>query len=75
MPDEIPYANGYNHLRGLFVHLPIKDVRRGWAGNLEWASVGGRFIDRTGQFEVPRRDHLEGGMALEFIAGVLMATK
>jgi sugar phosphate isomerase/epimerase len=65
MLHEIPYPNGYYHVKGLFAHMHIKDVKKGPGGKLEWAPVGGGFIDWKGQFEALRRDHYEGDMALE----------
>lgn len=65
MLHEIPYPDGYNHVRGLFPHMHIKDVKKGQDGKLEWAPVGGGFIDWKGQFEALRRDHFEGDMSLE----------
>ena len=62
---EIPYPDGYEHVRGLFPHMHIKDVKKGPGGKLEWAPVGGGFIDWKGQFEALRRDHYEGDMSLE----------
>ena len=66
MLRETPYPDGYNHVRGLFAHMHIKDVRKNsHTGKLEWAPVGGGFIDWKGQFEAIRRDHYNGTMSLE----------
>ena len=65
MLREIPYPDGYNHVKGMFPHMHIKDVRKGPGGKLLWAPVGGGFIDWKGQFEALRRDKFEGDMALE----------
>ncbi|HZT69181.1 MAG TPA: sugar phosphate isomerase/epimerase family protein [Terriglobia bacterium] len=65
MLHEVPYPNGYNHVKGLFAHMHIKDVRKGPNGRLQWAPVGGGFIDWKGQFEALRRDGYQGDMALE----------
>jgi len=66
MLGEVPYPNGYNHVRGLFAHMHIKDVKRDpKTGKLVWAPVGGGFVDWKGQFEALRRDHYEGDMSLE----------
>ena len=62
---EVPYPDGYEHVKGLFPHMHIKDVKKGPGGKLEWAPVGGGFIDWKGQFEALRRDHYEGDMSLE----------
>jgi sugar phosphate isomerase/epimerase len=65
MLKEIPFPNGYNHVKGLFPHMHIKDVRKGPGGKLQWAPVGGGFIDWKGQFEALRRDKYQGDMSLE----------
>lgn len=65
MLKEIPYPNGYNHVKGLFPHMHIKDVRKGPNGKLQWAPVGGGFIDWKGQFEALRREKYQGDMSLE----------
>jgi L-ribulose-5-phosphate 3-epimerase len=65
MLKEIPYPNGYSHVKGLFPHMHIKDVRKGPNGKLQWAPVGGGFIDWKGQFEALRRDKYQGDMSLE----------
>ncbi|TAM81572.1 MAG: sugar phosphate isomerase/epimerase [Acidobacteria bacterium] len=65
MLKEIPFPNGYNHVKGMFPHMHIKDVRKGPNGKLQWAPVGGGFIDWKGQFEALRRDKYQGDMSLE----------
>ena len=65
MLHEVPFPDGYNYVKGLFPHLHIKDVKKGPGGKLEWAPVGGGFIDWKGQFEALRRDNFQGDMALE----------
>ena len=65
MLHEVPYPDGYNHVKGLFPHMHIKDVKKGPGGKLLWAPVGGGFIDWKGQFEALRRDKFEGDMSLE----------
>ncbi len=66
MLGEIPYPNGYEHVRGLFAHMHVKDVRKNpRTGKLEWAPVGGGFIDWKGQFEALRRDGYDNTMSLE----------
>jgi L-ribulose-5-phosphate 3-epimerase len=65
MLHEVPYPDGYRHVRGLFAHMHIKDVQKTKNGKLGWAPVGGGFVDWKGQFEALRRDHYEGDMALE----------
>jgi sugar phosphate isomerase/epimerase len=66
MLKEVPFPDGYRDVRGLFAHMHLKDVRKDpKSGKLEWAPVGGGFIDWKGQFEAIRRDHFEGTMSLE----------
>jgi len=65
MLHEIPYPDGYNHVKGMFPHLHLKDVKKGPGGKLLWAPVGGGFIDWKGIFEALRRDNFQGDMALE----------
>lgn len=66
MLGEVPYPDGYRHVRGLFPHMHIKDVMKDpKTGKLVWAPVGGGFIDWVGQFKALRRDHYEGDMSLE----------
>jgi L-ribulose-5-phosphate 3-epimerase len=65
MLHEVPFPDGYNHVKGMFPHMHIKDVKKGPGGKLLWAPVGGGFIDWKGQFEALRRDKFEGDMALE----------
>jgi sugar phosphate isomerase/epimerase len=66
MLGEIPYPNGYDHVRGLFAHMHVKDVRKNpRTGKLDWAPVGGGFIDWKGQFEALRRDRYNSTMSLE----------
>jgi L-ribulose-5-phosphate 3-epimerase len=65
MLHEVPYPDGYAHVKGLFPHMHIKDVKKGPGGKLLWAPVGGGFIDWKGIFKALRRDKFEGDMALE----------
>jgi L-ribulose-5-phosphate 3-epimerase len=63
---EVPYPDGYEAVRGLFEHLHVKDVRKNArTGKLEWAPVGGGFIDWKGQFEALRRDRYNNTLSLE----------
>ena len=66
MLGEVPYPDGYRYVRGWFAHTHVKDVRKNPAtGKLEWAPVGGGFIDWKGQLHALRIDGYEGTMSLE----------
>ena len=66
MLGEVPYPDGYRAVRGLFPHMHIKDARKNaQTGKLEWAPVGGGFIDFKGQFAALRKDGYSGTMSLE----------
>jgi L-ribulose-5-phosphate 3-epimerase len=66
MLGEVVYPDGYRHVKGLFAHMHIKDVRKNAkTGKLEWAPVGGGLIDWKGQIAALRRDKYEGTMSLE----------
>jgi sugar phosphate isomerase/epimerase len=65
MLHEVPYPDGYQHVKGMFPHMHLKDVKKGPGGKLLWAPVGGGFIDWKGIFEALRRDRFQGDMALE----------
>lgn len=66
MLGGVPYPDGYRHVRGLFAHMHIKDIRKdSQTGKLEWAPVGGGVIDWKGQCAALRREGYEGGMSLE----------
>jgi sugar phosphate isomerase/epimerase len=60
---ETPYPSGYDHVKGLFPHMHIKDARKN--GKLEWVPVGSGSIDYRGQFEALTRDHYDGTSSLE----------
>jgi len=66
MLQEVPYPDGYNAVRGLFSHMHAKDVKKDpQTGKLEWAPVGGGFIDWRGQIKSLLDDHYEGTLSLE----------
>jgi sugar phosphate isomerase/epimerase len=66
MLNEIPFPDGYEAVKGRFAHMHVKDVRKNaQTGKLEWAPVGGGFIDWKGQFEALRAAKYEGTMSLE----------
>jgi L-ribulose-5-phosphate 3-epimerase len=64
--NEIPYPDGYNHVRGLFRHMHVKDAARDpQTGKWRWRPVGGGVIDFHGQFEALIKDGYNGTMSLE----------
>ena len=66
MLGETPFPDGYQAVKGLFPHMHIKDTRKNaQTGKLEWAPVGGGFIDFKGQFEALHKDKYAGTMSLE----------
>jgi sugar phosphate isomerase/epimerase len=66
MLGEVPFPDGYKAVRGLFPHMHIKDARKNaQTGKIEWAPVGGGFIDFKGQFEALHKDKYTGTMSLE----------
>jgi sugar phosphate isomerase/epimerase len=66
MLGETSYLDGYPAVRGWFSHLHIKDTRKNArTGKLEWAPVGGGFVDWKGQFQALKRDKYRGTMSLE----------
>jgi sugar phosphate isomerase/epimerase len=66
MLGEVPFPDGYAAVKGLFPHMHIKDARKNaQTGKLEWAPVGGGFIDFKGQFEALHKDKYTGTMSLE----------
>jgi sugar phosphate isomerase/epimerase len=60
---EIPYPHGYEHVKGLFPHMHIKDARKNQ--ELRWVPVGTGSIDYRGQFEALRRENYDGTISLE----------
>jgi L-ribulose-5-phosphate 3-epimerase len=65
MLGEVPFPGGYAAVRGQLGHMHVKDVRKGASGKLEWAPVGGGFIDWRGQFEALKRDGYNETLSLE----------
>jgi L-ribulose-5-phosphate 3-epimerase len=69
MLGEVPFPNGYEAVRGNDIkrigHMHVKDVRKDTSGKLEWAPVGGGFIDWRGQFEAVKRDGYDQTLSLE----------
>ena len=60
---ETPYPDGYEHVKGLFPHMHIKDARRN--GEFQWVPVGSGSIDYRGQFEALRWEDYDGTISLE----------
>jgi sugar phosphate isomerase/epimerase len=63
---EIPYPDGYSEVRGLFLHMHVKDMRKDAAtGKLQYVPVGQGAIDYRGQFKALRNDGYNGTMSIE----------
>ena len=63
---EIPYPDGYRQIRGLFLHMHIKDIKKDpVSGELQYVPVGKGLIDFRGQFAALRDDGYDGTMSLE----------
>jgi sugar phosphate isomerase/epimerase len=69
MLGEMPFPNGYEVVRANDIkrigHMHVKDARKDAAGKIEWAPVGGGFIDWRGQFEALKRDGYDQTLSLE----------
>lgn len=64
--NEVPYPDGYNHVRGLFRHVHVKDAARDpKTGKSRWMPVGSGVIDFHGQFAALIKDGYHGTMSLE----------
>jgi len=64
--NEVPYPDGYNHVRGLFRHMHIKDVARDpRTGRTHWMPVGSGVVDWQGQFRALIKDGYHETMSLE----------
>jgi len=64
--NEVPYPDGYNHVRGLFRHMHIKDAARDpKTGRTHWMPVGSGIVDFHGQFQALIKDGYDGTMSLE----------
>ena len=63
---EVPYPDGYNHVRGLFPHMHIKDVARDpKTGKTHYVPVGSGVVDYPGQFRALIKDGYQETMSLE----------
>jgi len=66
MLGEVPYPDGYREVRGLIAHTHVKDVKKNpKTGKLDWAPVGGGFVDWRGQIKALLDDGYHGTMSLE----------
>jgi L-ribulose-5-phosphate 3-epimerase len=69
MLGEVPFPHGYEAVRANDVkrigHMHVKDARKDAMGKIEWAPVGGGFIDWRGQFEALKRDGYDQTLSLE----------
>jgi len=64
--NEVPYPDGYNHVRGLFSHMHIKDAAHDpKTGRTHWRPVGGGVVDFHGQFQALIKDGYHDTMSLE----------
>jgi L-ribulose-5-phosphate 3-epimerase len=64
--NEIPYPDGYRHVRGLFPHMHVKDAKRDpTTGKTRWLPIGSGSVDFHGQFQALLRDGYGGTMSLE----------
>ena len=64
--NEVPYPDGYNHVRGLFRHVHVKDAARDpKTGKTSWMPVGRGVVDWQGQFRALIKDGYHGTMSLE----------
>jgi sugar phosphate isomerase/epimerase len=63
---EVPYPDGYQHVRGLYEHVHAKDVKMGpKAGEIHWLPVGSGVVDWHGQCRALIKDGYHGTMSLE----------
>lgn len=66
MLGETAFPDGYLAVKGLFPHMHIKDARKNPdTGKIQWAPVGGGFIDFKGQFAALHQEKYSGTMSLE----------
>jgi sugar phosphate isomerase/epimerase len=66
MLGETAFPDGYEAVKGWFPHMHIKDAKKNpETGKINWAPVGGGFIDFKGQFAALHRDKYSGTMSLE----------
>jgi L-ribulose-5-phosphate 3-epimerase len=66
MLGEVPYPDGYEHVRGLISHVHVKDSRKDpKTGQIVWMPVGSGTIDFRGQFKALRADGYTRTVSLE----------
>lgn len=64
--NEVPYPDGYNHVRGLFRHMHAKDAALdSKTGKDHWLPVGAGVVDWHGQFQALVKDGYHGTLSLE----------
>jgi sugar phosphate isomerase/epimerase len=64
--NEVPYPDGYQHVRGLFRHMHIKDeIKDPATGKFHYVPVGKGAVDYQGQFQALRQDGYHETMSLE----------
>jgi L-ribulose-5-phosphate 3-epimerase len=64
--NEIPYPDGYGHVRGLFPHMHIKDgIKVPGTGKFHYVPVGKGIVDFHGQFQALLKDGYHGTLSLE----------
>jgi sugar phosphate isomerase/epimerase len=63
---EVPYPEGFGHVRNLVSHVHIKDVTRDTdTGELSWVPVGQGSVDLAGQLQALWTDGYEGVLSIE----------
>lgn len=63
---EVPYPDGYRHIRNWVVHVHVKDgVRMGSDGKPEWTAIGEGEVAYREQFKALKEDGYAGYISLE----------
>jgi sugar phosphate isomerase/epimerase len=63
---EVPYPDGYGHVRSWIVHVHVKDgVRRGSDGKPEWTAIGEGEVAYREHFKALKEDGYAGYISLE----------
>jgi L-ribulose-5-phosphate 3-epimerase len=63
---EVPYPDGYGHVRSWIVHVHVKDgVRRGSDGKPEWTVIGEGEVAYREHFKALKEDGYAGYISLE----------
>ena len=64
--DEVPYPDGYREVRGLFVHMHVKSLRKDpQTEEAIWARLRDGTVDWQGQLSALRQDGYRGVLSLE----------